>query len=372
MRSEDDLFKRNLFGLLRLVLASLVVFGHVWVVNHWLTGTWDPISKIGVKDLGTGQVAVVGFFGVSGFLISGSSRRNPAKGFVLLRAGRLLPGYWFMLVVVSILFEPILFLLVHGSLAGLPIFGGESLISYLFKNLFLLQLQNSIPGVVAHGMQTRVNGSAWSLEYEAFCYLVVATFVLLCRKFRITRWIWIASAIIASVMFIARLALSLHVLNTHDTFTIAPLTVYFGAFFLCYTIGCFEVRWLTHTAVRIAVPVLLAIFISLGLWNVWGEFLFPIFILTIGTYAGGRRSSEVGRRVDLSYGIYLFAWPIQQMLSAKHVLVNDPYFNFLLALLLVLPVAALSWFLIERQSLKAAHRKASSIRAVSRSSTTSA
>lgn len=370
MRSEDDLFKRNLFGSLRLVLASLVVFGHVWVVNHWLTGTWDPISRIKIQDLGTGQVAVVGFFSVSGFLISGSSRRNPAKGFVLLRAGRLLPGYWLMLVIVTVLFEPILFLLVHGSLAGLPIFGGESLMSYLFKNLFLLQLQSSIPGVVAHGMQTRVNGSAWSLEYEAFCYLVVATFVFLCRKFRITGWTWIASAVIALVMFLARLSMSLHILKYH-AFTLAPLTVYFGAFFLCYTIGCFEVRWLTHPGVRIAAPVLLVALVSLNLWNVWGEFLFPICILTIGAYAGGRRSSEVGRRVDLSYGIYLFAWPIQQMLSAKHVLVNEPYLDFLLALLLVLPVAALSWFLIERPSLKAAHRKASSIRATSLLLTTS-
>jgi peptidoglycan/LPS O-acetylase OafA/YrhL len=362
MRSESDLYKKNLFGLLRLVLASAVVFGHVWVANHWLTGTWDPIATLGIRDMGSGQVAVVGFFSISGFLISGSSRRNPSNSFAILRAGRLLPGYWLMLVIVTVFLEPILFFLVHGTLVGIPVFGRQSLVTYFVKNLFVVQFQNSVPGTFVRGMDTHVNGSVWSLQYEILCYFIAGLMVWIGRRIGGLFSRWVPYATIAFTMFLIRLLLSAKILDYHLTFVLIPLSVYLGAFFLSYTVGCFSARWLTHTATRISVPAVILLLVAVGMWNIWGEFLFPIAVLVFGSFAGGRKSSMIGRDVDLSYGIFLFGWPIQQMLSSRHVFVHDPYLSFLAALVLVVPLAMFSWFVVERPCLRMAHRWAGELR----------
>jgi peptidoglycan/LPS O-acetylase OafA/YrhL len=80
--------------------------------------------------------------------------------------------------------------------------------------------------------------------------------------------------------------------------------------------------------------------------------------LTCGTYAilyaALKYSGElriVGRRVDLSYGVYLYGWPIQQLLVYFTDNGTPPLELFIVSLGLTLPVALLSWTFVERPSL---------------------
>jgi peptidoglycan/LPS O-acetylase OafA/YrhL len=59
-------------------------------------------------------------------------------------------------------------------------------------------------------------------------------------------------------------------------------------------------------------------------------------------------------RTDLSYGVYIYAYPMQQLLAVCGLIWLNPIVFFLLSAIATLPLAALSWFLIEKpgQSLR--------------------
>ena len=56
-------------------------------------------------------------------------------------------------------------------------------------------------------------------------------------------------------------------------------------------------------------------------------------------------------RTDLSYGVYIYAFPMQQLLIVCGVGVLAPLLFFPVATLATLPLAALSWFLVEKPAL---------------------
>ncbi len=53
---------------------------------------------------------------------------------------------------------------------------------------------------------------------------------------------------------------------------------------------------------------------------------------------------------DLSYGVYIYAWPVQQIVEMFYPN-NNPYQNGLISVVFVLLLAKLSWDLIEKPSL---------------------
>jgi peptidoglycan/LPS O-acetylase OafA/YrhL len=61
------------------------------------------------------------------------------------------------------------------------------------------------------------------------------------------------------------------------------------------------------------------------------------------------------RRMDLSYGLYIYAFPVQQLLAMYGINAFGftPY--FLSALLIASVLAATSWFTIEKPSLSLKH-----------------
>ncbi len=93
--------------------------------------------------------------------------------------------------------------------------------------------------------------------------------------------------------------------------------------------------------------------LALGTWTHTLEALMPlplVYLLMAAAFGSGIRLHHFGRRQDISYGLYLYAWPIQQML-AQHALRN-PWGLFLAALPLTALAATLSWHLIEKPCLR--------------------
>jgi peptidoglycan/LPS O-acetylase OafA/YrhL len=76
------------------------------------------------------------------------------------------------------------------------------------------------------------------------------------------------------------------------------------------------------------------------------------YILLWAAVAAPRALQMVGSKHDFSYGMYLYAFPLQQMLVVVGIQRYGLLVFTLASMLLTMPLAMLSWFVVERPSLK--------------------
>lgn len=152
-----DINKNNNFNFLRLLFAYIVVVFHAMTISGY---------SYSISKLFDGGMAVCGFFIISGFLIMRSYWTSvSAKSYFIKRCKRLLPAYYFVILICAIC---LCFLssLTFGEYFTSPIFR-----KYVFSNaLFMNFLQPSLPGVFdGHP----VNGSLWTIKLEIGFYITV-------------------------------------------------------------------------------------------------------------------------------------------------------------------------------------------------------
>ena len=126
----------------------------------WGSNDREPLSRLSGGQMTLGEIAVDGFFILSGFLISASWARCRGLGdYLRRRVLRIVPGY-----VAAVLFSG----LVAGPLlaASPRAYWGE-----FDARSFALHAAN-LEGAATPGPP--VNGSLWSIRYEFFCYLGMA------------------------------------------------------------------------------------------------------------------------------------------------------------------------------------------------------
>lgn len=182
--------RANSFGFLRLCFAFAVVLAHAAVLGfaHPLT------SRVDVPGL-----AVAGFFGISGFLITRSARRSTLPRYLWHRALRILPGLWVCLLFTALVVAPSLWYLKHGTLDGLWRHR-SGVVNYLQANWWGGLRQGGIRdtfvdtpyGQLVH--RSVVNGALWTLSYEIACYLIVAALAVL-AILRRARWLVLVFAV---------------------------------------------------------------------------------------------------------------------------------------------------------------------------------
>jgi peptidoglycan/LPS O-acetylase OafA/YrhL len=163
-------YGRRLAGVegLRAAAAFSIVLFHVWLDASPDRDTVDIgyVTRF-LPDLAFG---VTLFFTLSGFLLyrpfaAALMRAEPRpdiRAYLRNRALRILPAYWFILVVSAVLLRTVLVRNVDGDLVP----GGITSPLALLKHLLLLQHYD--PGTVATGI-----GPSWSLAVEVVFYLVL-------------------------------------------------------------------------------------------------------------------------------------------------------------------------------------------------------
>ena len=158
----------NSLNFIRLVLATFVIFSHTPYIVAGVKVDENPLWK---EFYVFGDFAVNAFFAISGFLIAHSAYRSSAGSYLVKRILRIFPGYW-----VSILFV----IFIGGTLSvltGHAPMGWDipNAILYFRNNWDLSQLQYGLFNGPADVPFTSPswNGSAWTLEYEFFCYLLL-------------------------------------------------------------------------------------------------------------------------------------------------------------------------------------------------------
>ena len=328
--------RTNSFNAVRLAAAAAVVVSHSFaLLRGEIVG--EPLSALTPYTLG--QHAVNVFFVLSGVMVSRSWALNPGlTRFALARALRIYPGLIACGVVTALVFGAL------GTAAPLSAYitSRDTLLYPIEVTLWFNQA--SLDEVFAAGTKPgAVNASLWTIKYELAAYVLfgLAAALGLIRHRAVV------------ILALAALTLAVIVLDLTGLEEARPSLVPPGRFFLSFALGLAAYAYKDRLQLRWDVLAGLAMvaFASRGF-----AIEKPAFILFTGYGAlvvGGLVIPTVSAwtgRTDLSYGLYLYAWPIQQLLLHHWPSMALPI-HIALSLALSLASAALSWPLVERPAL---------------------
>ena len=343
---------RNSLNFLRLVLAFSVVYAHACEVAFW---GWRNVV---VNETSLGAIAVYGFFGVSGYLIAGSLERNSVPRYLWQRFLRIFPAFWVCLVVTAFVLGTVAWLHEPPGHCDLSCYLGlhPGPLSYVYSNA-LLKINQA--GVVSNNFISFVgNASLWTLFYEFLCYLFLAGLALI-GIFRYRGLVLTVTVCLLGILSILTLTPSLS-----RTFSDAHLiTTQFLILSVVFMVG--SLIWLYRDVIPdspfIAVPLAIAFVASLYLptegnlptagltASSLGALLIAYPLLWLGAHLPFNR---IGSKNDYSYGVYIYAYPLTQMMVIFGAtrLGFVPFMVVNAALALAFAVA--SWWLIEKRALR--------------------
>jgi peptidoglycan/LPS O-acetylase OafA/YrhL len=320
-----------------------VIFSHAFLVAEGSEGNEWFVALTGGQTI-LGLVGVFAFFTISGYLVTGSylSTASPLR-FAAKRALRIFPGLWVNLLVVGLVLGPIVSALPLGAYLADP-----GLAAFFRNNMLLEAVDSPLPGVVfsSNPVGRIVNGALWTLRYEVIMYLMVLLLGL-AGLLRLWPSLFLLGLGIAAIGFEQALT------PYGDLGEWAWLVGFFAAgMSLQFLSGS---RWRNR---RLALLALAGLIVSD--WLHLFIMLFPLFGGYLTIYlaeAHARRLDFLGRAGDLSYGLYIYGWPIEQAVVWA---TGDrlPWWQvFGLSLVLAVAVAMLSWHGVEKWALRLGRRR---------------
>lgn len=334
----------NSLNAVRLVLALLVLVAH----SYYIAGVGKGPELHGEN---LGGFAVFGFFTISGYLITGSRFTNGFGTYLLHRLARLMPAFWVCLVVIVAFFAPIGFWRTHGTLDGY-LTTPRTPLDFLVSNGLLRMSFFDVAGTPsAVPYPGAWNGSLWSLYVEFICYLVVGAlgFVAIVRQ----------SAVVMGALFALSVVVqanSARVMtyfggNGDAFFQVKLLPFFLGGALLYMLRHRLPLHWAGALGAAAVAGVLV---VQVEGWGM--QAAAPLATYVILWVASVLPSPRLVQRHDISYGVYIYAFPVQQLLVVlglhQHGFV---LYNALVALVTV-PFAVASWLLVERPVMRRSRR----------------
>lgn len=335
----------NSLNLIRLVFAAAVLVAH----SYPLTGRLEQAPPMAGQGLG--GWAVAGFFAVSGYLITASRQRTGFANFLLLRVGRIYPAFLVVLLMTAAVFAPIAQLVNHGTLAGY-LTTGTTPFTYVYSNLFLEINTYDIGDTLASVPYANVwNGSLWTLYFEFLCYLFVGI-LLIWKRARTSVWPIAVAFVISAVVF-ANADLAVKAVNGDQSiWLLASLLPYFlGGALIRVLKPYIGLDW---RAGSLSLVVLVVAVYFGPLWT--AQALAPLFAYGILWLSTVIPQPKWIAKHDVSYGVYIYAFPVQQLLAVFGLWTLDVLAFSAMALAGTAVLAVLSWFIVERPALRRTRR----------------
>lgn len=323
--------RRNALNALRLGLAGSVILSHAWHIGGY--GTEPQFFGVGL-----GAWAVLGFFGISGYLITMSRLTNKSSfRYFRARALRIVPGLWVSVVFVAFAVSPI-----SAAMRGRS-YSLEDAVAFAIHDGLLLAAP-PISGPIGQTLEGLPddhlwNAPLWTLFWEAFCYLIIGILGAVLRPRLFTSAVVTLLVLGSAGLWAAGQSenVAFWVLNG----PMAPLT----AFFAGSTIFCLQKQF-SFSLRNLVIAFLLA-----GLILASGQghsLIFLPFITIILMLSLVLPLKKIGSRYDVSYGMYIYGWPVQQCLAMSGLqFVVGPGIFGVVSLLATFPLAWLSCVLIE-------------------------
>lgn len=333
--------RTNNFDFLRLIFASFVVITH----SYPLSGSTDSelLAKLTLGQVSFSYLGVKGFFIISGFLIFKSLQRcESLQDYYWKRILRLFPAL-FVVLLLTVLLAPIVYE------STVPYWKNGSVYSYLPRNLKLYFLQYKIDGVFENNPYPgAINGSLWTICFEFSMYIMVSALFFIRKKevVKIIVPLLFVFSYISAVFFPDFLNDAVFSKIGLDTHSLYDLMCYFtGGMLLTYL----NTNKKVENILILSSLVILIGSLYLNIFSYTGFFTLPILVILIGKKST-MYINKIGEYLgDTSYGIYIYAFPIQQTLMYFFKL--EPVPLMIYTLLLVFPMGYLSWHLIEKKAL---------------------
>ena len=332
----------NNFDALRLGAALVVLVSHGYSLT---AASWEPVSTWLHYGYG-GSLAVAVFFVISGFLVTRSVQAHDVSVFVVARACRIIPALGLVTAVEALVLAPYFFDGPVGEYFRLHALNH-------MRNVLVFGEDPFIPGVFANLPFPYVNGSLWSLPVEAFFYLLLPLLVLgFAGGGR--RWVVLVAF---GLSLLAEPVARWHGLSDEQFggFVVRTVRVFGVAQFLSYFLAG-VVAWLYRDRIpygpghlALCLVLLFAARDSLSAPLVL-KLCLPYVVLYLGISDGA--GSGLKRRVgDLSYGVYLFSYPVLNSVISLGKLRLGPEVVIAVAAPVSLALAWLSWHWVERPAL---------------------
>lgn len=337
----DD--RNNNFNLIRMLAALAVIFSHSFILAQGPDNGADAFAKIFGMPLSS--FAVETFFIISGLLVTKSLiDRNSLRIFFLARFFRIFPG-----LIVAVLFSACI---VGLAVTELPIFeylNHPDTKSFIIRNIWLFDniIQYSLPGVFTElPYKYAVNGSLWTLPWEVFMYSSI--FILfLVNKSKINMTLGISCVVVYLVFIVQKF-------NLYEVQFISPTGLKLIVMF--YTGVLF---YLARNYIKLNLGMLAVI---CGVYyfvkdSTAAKIMYPMVVsyaLLSFAYLVKGRILAYNKIGDFSYGTYIYAFPIQQMIV--FYIAPGAWELIIYSTILTVIIAAISWHLIESPSMKIRHK----------------
>jgi peptidoglycan/LPS O-acetylase OafA/YrhL len=360
--------RRNGLGFIRLVLALTVLVAHAWTIGF----AWPGLGALGVGTSGqANSLAIYGFFIISGFLITASGMKSGPATFAWRRFLRIFPGFWMCLIVTAFVLAPLASWR-EGRGLGAVWQATPGPVSYVWTNWFTSMDQFGIGSLLTGLPYGRASGgsvfdgSLWSLKYELTCYLVIGVLAVtgvLSRQRRVVvglTAVFYATIVVGFVLTVSTMPRpvfpgAVGPFPLVGSFNVNQ-SVYLGFVFL---LGALLRLYQDRIPMSGVLAALSAVVVVVSLW--WEGFVVvgvPAYgyLLFYVAVAMPRRLQQVGRKRDYSYGVFLYAFPVEQMVTlfggARWGLIAFIAISTAISLAL----AALSWHLVERPAMSLKNR----------------
>ncbi|NTS39854.1 acyltransferase [Flavisolibacter sp. BT320] len=368
MLYEDKIGHKNNFDFTRFLLAMLVVFTHGYFVYFGPQTALDrePLWQLTRHQLAFGTLAVNFFFVISGFLVLQSLGRSKTYfDYLFKRVLRIYPAFVVAILLCALVVAP----LGNGSVLhpfqNFSDYWSEINLKQLVKTcLFLKDDLYALPPTFQNNpAPLDLNTSVWTISFEFMCYLVLLGLGIL-GAFKTHKLVPLG--LFLTILFLNCLHFDVYnhynltgelqkdaipffpAHDFEDFLNMEHLLLFFmaGTCFYSYRNYIPRSRYLLLLS---AAAVAGSIYWGKGfeiVQSIFGSYLLFYFI-----FSNRIRLHRFARYGDLSYGIYLFGWPVQQLV----ILYIGKEISFPVSLLLttvfLLPVAFASWHLVEKPAL---------------------
>jgi peptidoglycan/LPS O-acetylase OafA/YrhL len=335
---------KNNFSFLRFFFACLVIYYHTFILGGFGK---EPIAEfIGGQET-MGNIAVIGFFVISGYLVTKSLMSSPSLfNYLWKRFLRIYPGFWMCLLVTALFFAPIAYFLENSSLQGFQIFGESGPFQYIVRNFSTLIHQyeiNNLLNTVPY--KHTFDGSLWTLFLEVKAYLLLFLLAVLGitrkRTYMLTIFLILWSLIVFNIPI-------MNVSNKFVRLLVDESFLFFLTYFFAGVVYFYYEKEITYRPYFLILFCIgLVVAIETGLLHETLPFIAPYMIFYVAFKLRLQKFDWLG---DYSYGLYIYAFPIQQLTSLLGQNKNIAVY-FILCFLVSFVFAIGSWHFIEKPSL---------------------
>lgn len=341
-RSLDDFVggRDNNFNLIRFIAASAVLFSHSFALSSGDRRS-EPLSQsLGITF---GTIAVDVFFLTSGFLITASllARRN-VPSFAFARILRIYPA-----LITAVVLTVAVIGLGFTSLAPTEFFSNPQTWAYLARNATLVTgVAHTLPGALEHNPWPHaVNASLWTLPYELAMYTLLALVWLAIASIRASHDRWFRLAVSAIALLAMLIVLGQFDVPAKNGIRLTAMFFTGASFYLFRQSIPMDARLFALSGLALVASTL-----DRAAFSVIYPLALPYAVFCAAYLPGGvlRQFNRLG---DYSYGVYVYAFPVQQMLAASIVGITAlPMLCLSFTTTLMLAIG--SWHFVEKRALR--------------------